>query len=353
MPRFLHTSDLHINALRRFSDHSQAAYLRRMVQTLEGIHKAARKHRVDFTIVAGDIWERRDILHQERQVLTDWLASSPVPIVMISGNHDVRSSQIGDTSLSYLSRMTDILGKHFIHDGLPLIKSMHGCQLLLFPARDPSHGWKDAEVYLMVHSMVRYAQRHREPIIVVLHENVVGSKTDTGLMVTSNAQVHLEPIDGVTYWALGDIHKRQSILPNAWYCGAPHQTRFGEDLDKGVLVVDTADPTNPKYVPIRSTKLIELHEVPDVWPSAAEAFVKLHAMPTSTMPLPMNVEPGEEMPARALPQNARRVHGIFDGLDNTLLQAGLPEEYLPHAFKFVDAAAKELGVSFSNPYEDD
>ncbi len=131
-------------------------------------------------------------------------------------------------------------------------------------------------------------------------------------------------------------------------CGAEAmynpQIKFGEDPDKGVLIVDTDDPTDPTFVPIKATRLIDLHEVPDDWSEAQQGFVKLHAMPTSTAPLPLHVELAAEVPSRALPQSARRVGGLFDGLESALLHAGLPEDYLPMALKMSEKAAKQLGI---------
>ena len=59
MPRILHTGDLHINALRRF----RGFYLDRMEQTLEMILAKAVEYKVHFIVVAGDIFDRLDVLH--------------------------------------------------------------------------------------------------------------------------------------------------------------------------------------------------------------------------------------------------------------------------------------------------
>ena len=110
MPRFLHTGDLHLNALRRFSKF----YLTRVRSVLDNILRIARENGVDFILVAGDVYDRRDITHLERQLLSSWLAAADIPIVMISGNHDKRSDDVGDTCLSYLAELSNEF-----HNGVP------------------------------------------------------------------------------------------------------------------------------------------------------------------------------------------------------------------------------------------
>ena len=110
LPKILHTADLHINSLRKFPD-----YLARMEETLNRISAVAVKESCDLIVVAGDVWTAKSITHEERQLFSSWLGSSLLPMVVISGNHDKRSSQteIGDTSLSYLSTLGSAINKNF------------------------------------------------------------------------------------------------------------------------------------------------------------------------------------------------------------------------------------------------
>jgi DNA repair exonuclease SbcCD nuclease subunit len=333
VPRFLHTADLHINALRRFP-----GYLDRAARTLDEILLVAEYEEVDFIIVAGDVFEHRDIRHGERQTLSRWLAKSTIPIVITSGNHDKRSKEVGDTAISYLSALTQQFSEHLIYDGRPRVVQFYGCQLLLMPYQ----GWMDAEAYVIVSALLDRASS-KKPVVAVLHEAVSGAKTDSGFLPKKRNQIHLNFFtDEVCYWALGDIHQCQKIHPTAWYSGSPHQVNFGERNDKGVLVVDTDIPDSPKFVPIKSTPLVVLKEEPEEsWP---DGFVQCRA-PICTRSIPENVEylrPQEFVPGDT---SFELKHGLFQGLVDSLLKNGLPKEHVPRALHLLKQIGSEIDLS--------
>lgn len=244
-----------------------------MEETLESITAIASKESCDLIVVAGDVWTAKSITHEERQLFSEWLGSSRHPMVVISGNHDKRSAQteIGDTSLSYLSSLGSVIKRHLIWDQEPTIHDFHGCRFILCPA----HGWTHAELSLMLQALISHAagtNKKHLPIVVVLHEFVHGAKVEkTSWTSTKSTLIKLREgrYPEVTYWALGDVHLRQQILSNAFYPGTPHQTTFGESLPKGVLIVDLAKPTSPKFVPIKSLPLLQVSELPDRIPKRA------------------------------------------------------------------------------------
>jgi len=339
MPRILHTADLHINTLRKFS-----GYLDRHRQTLLDISRIALEEAVDFIIVAGDIYDRRDISHAERQLLSEWLSITKTPIVAISGNHDKRSDEVGDTCLSYLSSLSDQFSRHIIYDGSPACLDFLGCRLILLPYQ----GWMDQEFYLVVQSKLLESSSTDLPVVVIMHEAVYGCKTDTGFSVTKNNQIHLDTsFPEVTYWALGDIHACQEILPNAWYSGSPHQTRFDESTEKGVLLVDTDSPTTPKFIRVSTLPLLTFDFPPlEGWPSSSEAFVQYKPAVGVDLTgyIPDNVEyhPTVVAPSRVVKKGSP-ITGILDGLDLALSRSALPEELYPLAWRLAANMAKSLG----------
>ena len=345
MPRFLHTADLHINALRKFD-----GYLARHRQTLLHISKIALEENVDFIIVADDIYDRRDISHAERQLLSEWLSVTTVPIVAISGNHDKRSDEVGDTCISYLSSLSDQFSRHILYDGPPSNIDILGCRLILLPYQ----GWMDQEFYLILQSKLLEDNPERLPIIVVLHEAVYGCKTDTGFSVTKSNQIKLDSsFPEVTYWALGDIHAHQEVLENAWYPGSPHQTRFDESTEKGVLIVDTDYPTSPKFIRVDTLPLLTFTTQPlEGWPSPTEAFVqyKPEVGTDLTGYLPDNVDyhPATIVPARVV-RKGSPITGILDGLDLALSRSALPLDLYPLAWRLAVTMAESLGESVELP----
>lgn len=345
MPRILHTGDLHINALRR----SRNWYLKRMEHTLSRIHAVAKEQGVDFIVVAGDIFERLDVLHEERLLLSKWISQPNIPIVAISGNHDKRTEEIGDTVLSYLSGL-EFEENHVIRDGFPEMVSFSNCIFLLFPYNK----WTDHEFYLLLDYTIPRAKATAKgrPIVVVMHEAVTGSVYDNGMKTSRSEAIHidtelLEKFSDVTYWALGDMHSCQSIAPNVWYAGAPHQTKFGEKEGKGVLIVDTDHPTEPELVELGAMPLVDIHDIPEGFEfdrNALYRFLPDHKIP-STLHIPDNVvvesRIGQE---RSEPSDPESMVDIFYGLDNALLRAGLKRDLIPLGLKLADEAAKRLRI---------
>jgi DNA repair exonuclease SbcCD nuclease subunit len=347
MPTFLHTSDLHLNALRRFSQF----YLGRAKACLRHIQNIAEDREVDFIVVAGDIYDRRDITHAERLLLSEWLAECRVPVVMVSGNHDKRSAEVGDTCLSYLSAFAQRLGNHLVHDGEPRVYERFGCYLVLMPYQ----GWMDQELFLIVQALLEdYCTNPDLPVVVVLHEAVQGCKTDVGLSITKANQIRIDNnLPSVTYWAMGDMHICQSLLDCAWYSGSPHQTRFDEVAEKGVLIVDTNRPADPEFVPVPSIPLRIVTEELEDWPPPEEALIQFRPegpFPENALPLNVEFHPSVVSLARRQDRDQQMVTvGIFDDLETALERAHLPEDLYPLAWRIAIKLAKTAGVTVELP----
>ena len=346
MPRILHTGDLHLNALRSFRN----AYLKRMEHTLDQILSVAEDRRVDFIVVAGDIFERLDVLHEERVLLSKWISQvKGSPIIAISGNHDKRTEDIGDTVLSYLCGL-EFEENHVIRDGFPEVVPFSNCVFLLFPCNK----WTDHEFYLLLSYVVPRASARAKgrPLVVVMHEAVTGSTYDNGMKTSRSDAIHmdkklLEDFSDVTYWALGDMHSCQSIAPNVWYAGAPQQTKFGENEGKGVLIVDTDHPTQPEFVEVDSMPLVQVYKAPKDFEFDHDAlydFQPDHRIPPS-LHLPENVRVRTKIDGSYLQSaGSESMVGLFSGLDNALLRAGLKRDLVPLGLKLADEAAKRLRI---------
>jgi len=314
----------------------------------------AREREVDFIIVAGDVYDRRDITHLERQLFSAWLASSDVPIVVVSGNHDKRSDEVGDTCLSYLSSLNSVFHQHIIYDGVPTVVERFGCSLILLPYQ----GWTDQELFLILDTLVPRARKASTfPLVVVMHEAVQGCKNDVGLTITKSNQIRIDnAFPHIAYWALGDMHICQQLTENAWYAGSPYQMRFDELPEKGVLIVDTENGSNPELVPVPSISLVVSVEEPTQWPSPSEALIQFR--PEGHFPsaaLPENVEYHPSVVVRALASDtddqARQLVGVFDGLDAALHRTGLSPDLFPLAWRIAVRLAKSEGVDVTLPTE--
>jgi exonuclease SbcD len=260
--RFIHTADLHLNALRSRFD----GYLERADAMLQELDRIARRQAVDFMVVAGDIFDQTNLTNQDRQLLSDWLARVPVPVIGISGNHDARDHTMGNTCLSYLSKLP--LHQHYIHDQAPEVLYHDLATFLLLPW----HGWTNHEFYGIATALLDKAVQAARgvPIIAVAHEAFVGCRRDDGGVLSSPGQPKVPTdLDAVAWWALGDMHASQRLADHAQYSGSPHQIDFGEGGNKGCLVVEiAADQVTTTFEPIVSTPLTTLTVLPanGAWP---------------------------------------------------------------------------------------
>jgi DNA repair exonuclease SbcCD nuclease subunit len=283
---------------------------------LAEIDRIAIEHDVDFVIVAGDIFDRVDLTNQDRQILSNWLAATPKPVVMISGNHDARSPKIGDTCLSYLSVLP--LERHLIHDGDPELIKWQGANLILVPW----HGWSNHEFYPIVSALLDRVEDD-DPIIVVAHEAFAGGVVDSGMEITKPGQPKIPDFPNI-YWALGDLHLFQSMGNGAYYCGSPHQIDFGERLGKGCLVVKDKEV---EFIPVASTALTTLTEVPEIWPPFCRYMPADHV----EIIVPAGVEyvaPTGLMQSTAIKSEFR---GALEGLEVSLRKTTLNSQHYDHA----------------------
>ena len=89
MVSFLHTADLHLGLrLTRFPDHVVKKLQDARFQAIERILEEARSRHVDFVLIAGDLFDDHSVDNRLARRAFEILASSEVPVYVISGNHD-------------------------------------------------------------------------------------------------------------------------------------------------------------------------------------------------------------------------------------------------------------------------
>jgi len=250
--RLLHTADIHLGALRRLDVPFQWK-LDRYKGILEFIFTTARKKNVDYVVIAGDIYDHKDPHPKVRDIFLEALLKyDERPIVIIPGNHDELES--GYTNLHNLAilQRDKRLPHVFFTETKPRILHMPRCTFVLVPCTEDDTGYGR-----MVDRLIRKVEGDN-PVVVVGHEMVAGVTDDSGWKARKG--VRIKKNDRVTYWAMGDIHKRQPLsgLKNAWYPGSPAQHKFSELPNKGVLLVDLDHPTRPKLIKNNHPKVKKL-----------------------------------------------------------------------------------------------
>lgn len=103
MPRFLHIADVHLG----FTKYDSAERTKDFFYALEDcIHRYALEPKVDFVLIAGDLFEQRQVLPStlnQAQLCLDLLRDAGIPVLAIEGNHDYKPYGTQTSWLRYLS----------------------------------------------------------------------------------------------------------------------------------------------------------------------------------------------------------------------------------------------------------
>ena len=86
---FLHAADLHLGLrLTRFGAGTSKKIREARFQALGKIREAASEKRVDFVLIAGDLFDDHAVDADIARRAFDLLQSFPAPVYVLSGNHD-------------------------------------------------------------------------------------------------------------------------------------------------------------------------------------------------------------------------------------------------------------------------
>ena len=89
MVSFLHAADLHLGLrITRFSADIAKKVREARFQALEKIRTAAKEEKVDFVLIAGDLFDDHAVDGDIAKRAFDLLESFPAPVYVLSGNHD-------------------------------------------------------------------------------------------------------------------------------------------------------------------------------------------------------------------------------------------------------------------------
>src|SRR5438874_1338271 len=89
MVSFLHAADLHLGLrITRFRTDIAKKVREARFQALERIRDAALERKVDFVLIAGDLFDDHAVDGEIAKRSFDLLESFPAPVYVLSGNHD-------------------------------------------------------------------------------------------------------------------------------------------------------------------------------------------------------------------------------------------------------------------------
>ncbi|MFZ0409775.1 MAG: DNA repair exonuclease [Cyanobium sp.] len=268
MTRFLHTADWQIGKpyLSIEDDRKRFRLQQERLQAIGRIGEVARRHAVNFVLVAGDLFDSPTVPNAAVMEVMEAIGSLEIPVLVIPGNHDHGASGSlwfrSDLRRQQRQRAPNL---QLLLERQPL--ELDSALLLPCPllrrreSQDPS-AWLTALDWSSL-------PRHK-PRIVLAHGGVQGfggrdyeASEESPSPGGNQLDLGRLPEAEIDYIALGDWHNLRQVSPRAWYCGTPEPDRFdqGEDNLRGqVLVVEASRGALPS-VTVAATGRLGWHNL--------------------------------------------------------------------------------------------
>jgi DNA repair protein SbcD/Mre11 len=298
--KILHTSDWHVGRRMRGRDRSEEHR-----EVLAEIVTRADEHRVDLTLVAGDLFDSGSPTPVAEEIV--WRAlidlAEVAPVVVVAGNHDSAVRVDAVSPLLEMGRITAIGAPrspdrggvtHFEDLGvkvgsLPFVsqRSIVKAEDIMGSDPDQHAGAYEDRLRRVVDALT--AGMTPETVnVLVGHLTVYGATAGGGEREAHifGYAVPASVFPGhLSYVALGHLHRQQRVPhPGAvWYSGSPMQLDFGEvDDRKGLLIVGAApgQPSKVTGIPLTSGRRLvtvrgTLEQVLDRASGVGDAYVKV------------------------------------------------------------------------------
>lgn len=255
--RIIHTSDWHLGR----SFHG-AGLLDAQVEYLDHLVDVVRAEGVDAVLVSGDIYDRALPAPATVAVLDDAvvrLLDAGAQVVLSSGNHD------SAIRLGFASRVLERAGLHIRTsvDSIGTPVDLGGLVVYPLPYLEPSVVAPLLGAAAPTHAGALRAamDRVRSDLemracgsIVMAHAFVTGatsSESERDIAVGGVAAVPLDVFAGMSYVALGHIHRPMELSPGVRYSGSPVAMSFSEagQIKSSVLVELDGDQVSTRLIP--------------------------------------------------------------------------------------------------------
>lgn len=234
--RFLHSADWQLGMTRHFlSAEAQARFSQARIDAIRTIGRLAAETGAAFVVVSGDVFETNQVSAQTVRRALDALASVPVPVYLLPGNHD----PLDAGSIFHAPTFASGRPAHVtvLEDAEPhAVPGVSGVEVVGAPwltKRPLSDLVADACAALAPGGARR---------VMVAHGAAEISFDNPAAIRVAEAEAALA--DGrISYLALGDRHSTTAIGASGriWYAGAPEPTDYDE-LDAGnALLVELTD----------------------------------------------------------------------------------------------------------------
>ncbi|MCS6886162.1 MAG: exonuclease SbcCD subunit D [Acidobacteriota bacterium] len=251
MTKFLHISDIHLG-IRRYNCEERTRDF--FYAWFDCLQKYAIAEKVDFVLIGGDLFDRRQIDPQAANHAVSGLSllkNSGIPVFAIEGNHDQRETYSQFSWLRSLSQWGFLKLLEPVHEGstikyLPWNEKR--CEGGYIDYKDVRifgsrwYGTTTSEVLPRLCDAIRPQIRENGYNIMLLHTEVEGyCPAERSILSVPQGKLLQLRDCGINYLALGHIHKNFDIAQWAF--------------NPGSLEATTAD----EYKQTRGAYLVELH----------------------------------------------------------------------------------------------
>lgn len=265
MLRLLHSADLHPNSKATFAGkvavdpetgkNLSLTDFRRSAEFL-CLTALSSDARVDAVLFSGDLLDSVQPSMDEVRVIVELVETlaDEIPVVLISGNHDMGASGSMATALEPLKLRQNV---HIMERPGSIVLNLCGQPVRFFGLPYPSRGRLLAaiedkgkspeEVTALINhglaSILRSFAMDFEngvPNVLLAHGSVSNAKVgEQPRSIANDILIPLQELERFDYTALGHIHQQQQVGPTAWYCGSLLRQSFGEEREyKGFNLVE-------------------------------------------------------------------------------------------------------------------
>jgi DNA repair exonuclease SbcCD nuclease subunit len=232
--RFLHSGDWQLGMTRSvLGDEAQARFAEARIAVVRRLGELARTERCDFLLVCGDVFESSQIERRTLARALEAIASIPVPVYLLPGNHDPLDAASVYRSAAFRDAVpphVHVLDDAWPREVAPDVELVGAPWLSRRPARNPAHDALDA---LGAAGPLRILAAHGGV------DALTPDRRDASLLPLAPIEAALA-LDRIHYAALGDRHSRTRVGASGrvWYAGAPEPTDFDEREPGHALVVE-------------------------------------------------------------------------------------------------------------------
>jgi exonuclease SbcD len=250
--KFIHTGDLHLGLkFKNVSFQQEKAIERRneLWSTFERIVKYAKDNKVDFLLIAGDLFEEAYFtIGDITRVRDTFKTAENVNIIISAGNHDFKGRKSLYTRVEWTSNVT-------IFDGEGINKKEFGdLNTVIY-----GYSWDTVEIRTNnLFNGLENKLDNTKNNILVLHGDISNNSSYLPLNLQELNNLNMD------YIALGHIHKPQIISEKIAYSGCPEPLDFGELGERGIIEgMINNKKIEFEFVPFSKRRFIETEVIID------------------------------------------------------------------------------------------